>query len=131
MVSNIVIYSFLCIILLVLIFLIFRKKPNDSFTENNNKINIMVFTATWCGHCTTFRPTWERLQSEFNNDINFINYDSDKDKDTVTKWKIRGFPTIIFQDGETFKVYSGKRDYETLVPKIKQVILENNLSSLS
>ena len=131
MMNNLVIYSFLFIILLVVIFLIFRKKPNDSFSENKNTINIMVFTATWCGHCTSFRPTWERLQNEFGNDLNFINYDSDKDKDKVTEWKIRGFPTVIFQDGTTSKVYSGARDYNTMVNKIEKIIADNNLSSLA
>jgi len=79
-----------------------------------NKINIMLFKAEWCGHCQRFKPVWEQLSKKFQSKFNFIVYDSDKNENMMTKYKINGFPTILIQDGDIIKPYEDNRDLDTL-----------------
>ncbi len=93
----------------------YTLKNNPPMTGGGkNKINIMLFKAEWCGHCQRFKPVWEQLSKKFQSKFNFIVYDSDKNENMMTKYKINGFPTILIQDGDIIKPYEDNRDLDTL-----------------
>ena len=98
------------------------NKTNISMTGggSSDKIDVMLFKADWCGHCKDFKPTWEQLESQYSKKFNFITYDSAENKDKVDEMKVKGFPTIIFKDGDTIQPYNGPREFEAL-----QGILDN------
>ena len=81
---------------------------------NEKKVDVILFKADWCGHCKRFKPVWEMLNKNFESKFNFIIYDADKDTNMVEKYKVDGFPTILFKDGEHVKPYDGRREYEEL-----------------
>jgi protein disulfide-isomerase len=98
---------------------------NNYFNQkevNENKPSIYLFKASWCGHCKNFRETWNALADKFNDKINFISYDSDKDQKKIKEWRVNGFPTLIFRKGTAATEYNGDRDINSLINFIKNEI---------
>ena len=93
-----------------------RKDLNlrKSGQTGGGKTDLLLFKATWCGHCKHFMPVWDKLQKQFNSKFNFITYDSEKNKDKIEEWKIEGFPTLIIQNGNNKEQYTGSRDLESM-----------------
>jgi thiol-disulfide isomerase/thioredoxin len=85
--------------------------------SNNNKL--FLFKAEWCGHCKNFKSTWNKLQSDLKNDVEFVTYDADEHKDIITKYNIQGFPTLILNSGNKMIEYNGQRDIVSLKEFIK------------
>ncbi len=84
-------------------------------TKKNDKINIILCSAKWCGHCTNFKPTWDQLVELFGSKFNFIVYDADNDKEVIKKYQIIGFPTILIERSEdSFEKYQGNRTLDEL-----------------
>jgi thiol-disulfide isomerase/thioredoxin len=75
---------------------------------------IYLFKAEWCPHCVGFKPTWKKLEENLGNKYTFITFDSDKDKASIKKWDIKGYPTIIKKTGNNMKEYVGPRDEESV-----------------
>jgi thiol-disulfide isomerase/thioredoxin len=98
--------------------------------NNSNKLNmqgggndmntLFLFKADWCPHCRNFLPTWDKLKSQLSNKVNFVIYDSEKDKDAMKKFNIEGFPTIIYKVGDKAIEYVGPRDEASLKEFISQ-----------
>ena len=90
-----------------------KEKFQYVVMDNNldkNKTKVYLFYADWCGHCKGFKPTWEKLQKDLSNKFEFITMDSEKNKEEITKWDIKGFPTIIKLVGSKAEEYMGSRD---------------------
>jgi len=87
----------------------------DQQKGGNVKPSVYLFKAEWCGHCQHFKPVWEGLQEKYRNKYNFITYDSDKNSKEIKEWKVEGFPTIYFKNGNNATEYSGSRDVDSLV----------------
>ena len=77
---------------------------------SGEKTQVYLFKAEWCGHCKGFKPTWEKIQNDLKNKYEFITIDSDKDKEQINQWAIKGFPTIIKKVGSNAEEYVGPRD---------------------
>ncbi len=73
---------------------------------------LTMFYASWCGHCTHFRPIYEaasRLAKEKNVNVQFTAIECSTYNSVVTDFSIKGFPTVVlFKDGNQ-SVYDGKR----------------------
>ena len=75
---------------------------------SNDKI--MLFYANWCGHCKTFKPTWEALKPILDkNNISHEEYESEN-TEVMSKYAIRGYPTIKVQKNNEVVDYNGPRD---------------------
>jgi thiol-disulfide isomerase/thioredoxin len=112
--------------LLIIIFLLFsfylyykNTRTVDKFENDNEEggLELMYFSATWCGHCNDFKPIWNKLvkyvnnSSEYKNKIKLVNYDSDKDKKMFSTYNVKQFPTILLKkkNGTTTE-FKGDRD---------------------
>jgi len=86
---------------------------NKQFTQMggaNEKPELYLFKANWCGHCKHFKPTWEELgNSNLKNKINFITFDSDANKNEIQANNITGFPTIMLKFKNKSIEYAGPR----------------------
>lgn len=80
-----------------------------------NKIDLMLFKADWCGHCKTFIPVWNELKSQYKGKFNFITFDSDKNKNEIDKWDVKGFPTLLIKKNDSVEDYSGPRDIDYMI----------------
>lgn len=61
---------------------------------------LVDFWAAWCGPCKMIAPVLDELAKEYEGQIKICKMDVDANKETPTKFNIRGIPTLmIFKDG--------------------------------
>jgi len=95
------------------------KLEQDNF---NNKPSLSLYYANWCGHCKSFKPTWEEIINDENNkhfvNFNTVDCSGDKPETSINKTpngtEIDGFPTIIFSKNGRDIVYNGQRSKNSL-----------------
>lgn len=62
-------------------------------------MNILYFTAEWCGPCKKTRPIVEELNKE-GTGIKFTIVDVDSEKELVSKFNVQKVPTfVLIKDG--------------------------------
>jgi protein disulfide-isomerase len=92
-------------------------------------IQVILYSANWCGHCTRFAPIWQDFNTmiknkNINNDIknNYnINLTTKKYLDTSKQTKIAqigGFPTIHIVEDNKINDYKGERTIHSLFKTI-------------
>jgi thiol-disulfide isomerase/thioredoxin len=86
---------------------------NNMIGGSSSDTTMYLFKADWCGHCKNLAPVWDQLQKEVTN-IKFVTYDSQKDKNSIEKYNISGFPTIILKKNDKAYDYGGARDLNSL-----------------
>jgi len=97
---------YILIILILIIYYFTTNKNKEHFTNKNG--TIIFFYANWCGHCSEFKPVWNKLKKNEKNNYEFVEVESyDLEKDNYTndtlikninkiKKNIQGFPTIVY-----------------------------------
>lgn len=56
-------------------------------------MQVLYFTAPWCGPCRMFKPTVENVSSELGVHVNYINVDYDASMSE--RYSVTSVPTII------------------------------------
>ena len=127
-------YSTYIIVLLVAVLAYYLyndyvMKNTDSFeTFDENKIKIMLFSASFCGFCKEFAPTWEELKEKIKKDKSLkdrviITAYSDEDKEAMKYHHIKSFPTIILKDKDgTYHTFDKDRSLENLMTFINEYL---------
>jgi thiol-disulfide isomerase/thioredoxin len=93
---------------------------SDQDGSDRDVAELYLFYTTWCPHCKTTKPIWEKLKNKVGNTgvngvkINFIEVDCDKDKDTANKFKVEGYPTIKMVVNNQVIEYDAKPNLDTL-----------------
>lgn len=82
--------------------------------ENAVKPKVILFYATWCGHCEQYLQSgvFEKLSEHPEvKDVVFEKLDADKNESLREKYDITGFPTIIGVNSKGEKVtFEGNRN---------------------
>jgi len=80
----------------------------ESFDTNVASGDWLVeFYAPWCGHCKSLAPIWEDLAGK--TEKNVAKVDCTVEKELMSRFGVRGFPTIkYFKDGKIYD-YKGPR----------------------
>ena len=105
----------------------------EHFVTGAAELILIVFMASWCPHCKNAKPainTFKKLHDNQSIDkvnISVIEYDADKDKDHVKKYKVDGFPTYKLlikskEGGEKIIDHNGGRTYDDLLKLCKSNI---------
>jgi thioredoxin-like negative regulator of GroEL len=82
---------------------------------NSAQKKVIFFSMNGCGHCQNFKPTWQQLMNKYSQDnsVELIEVSVDQNPEIVSKYKIRGFPTILMEiDGKPKQTYQGNRSAE-------------------
>jgi thioredoxin 1 len=75
---------------------------------------VIRFTATWCGPCKMYAPTFERVASETAG-VQFKTVDVDSGDPLIMEMGIRGVPTtVVLENGQVVKKQSGNMGAEQL-----------------
>lgn len=90
---------------------------NEDISHPN--IDVYFFHTSWCPHCKSAFPIWNKLKEQGFKNINFIDVDCDEDTQTADKFKIEGYPTIKLVKNNKIIEYDAKPDLETLITFIK------------
>jgi thiol-disulfide isomerase/thioredoxin len=144
---NIIIIIGLSILLFVIFYFIYKQtirkyketNINDENKEEtideeiaNKKVEMMLFFTTWCPHCKSCKPDWEKLKETYENrlingyKVEFIDVDctneTTKTEQLMNQYKVEGYPTIILvKDGKTIN-FDAKPSFETLDQFLNTVI---------
>jgi len=88
----------------------------DDVVLNKDHDTIVAFTAPWCGHCKSLKPTYERVAVDFLPETKCIvaNVDADAEvnRPIAQKYGVTSFPTIKFypKGGEPIAYEGGRQE---------------------
>ena len=70
-------------------------------------MKIKIFSApAWCGPCKTYKPTYEKLQEKYPDDIVIYDADDKEAQEEMMHLGIRGIPTTVFGDEKKVGIMS-------------------------
>ncbi len=82
---------------------------------------LVDFWAEWCGPCRQIGPILEELAPVYDGRLRMLKMDVDDNRETPTKYGIRGIPTlIIFKNGEAADQQVGARSKSQLTAFIEE-----------
>jgi thioredoxin-like negative regulator of GroEL len=112
----------------------FDENVENKIIENespllNKDTWVVLYYAEWCGHCTTFKPTWDELANKCKDKMNFAKIEQSnfnkKELGYNPSENIEGYPTIYLRkNGKDVEQYSGERSLEAL-----EQYIDSNVSS--
>jgi thiol-disulfide isomerase/thioredoxin len=100
-------------------FSLFKKAPKAAASLNASSKRLVVFHASWCGHCKTLlSPTgpWIKVKKALPG-VTIEELDESKHVDLVKSLGIESFPTIMVLDAASQKAipYEGPRTKDDIV----------------
>jgi len=92
-----------------------------SYEGFEDPLSIVICKAEWCGHCKHAAPEFKKLVDASpimlsnGRKANVTMLDADSDKDALSKYSVRGYPTILINRGGNPIEYPGERTYSGVV----------------
>jgi thioredoxin 1 len=81
-------------------------------------IEVKKFFGTWCVPCKLLTPIINEIKSELSN-VKFTDVDVDENSDLVTKYGVRGVPTVVIEkDGVEVKRFVGVQQKSIMINEI-------------
>lgn len=99
-------------------------EKDEQLDDLNSGTVVVDFYADWCGPCKMIAPIFEDVSQlpQFEN-ITFIKLNVDVYKEIVTKFGIRGIPTLlVLKDGNVVGTKVGAVSKVGLIQFIEQAI---------
>lgn len=82
-----------------------KSKTKESFSGDSSTKTLIFFKATWCGHCSRFKPVWDEFVKECEQKHNKtklleLDIDNEESKPLMEKHNVRGFPHVVLVEEE-------------------------------
>jgi thiol-disulfide isomerase/thioredoxin len=119
MTSLLIVFGVLLLLLVLLRFMA-TGSMFEGF-ENVSGRSIVICKADWCGHCKTAMPEFQKLLQaspitlKDGTKATVKILDADKDKSEISKYNIKGFPTVLIVDGGQTTEYPGERTMDGIL----------------
>jgi len=69
----------------------------SDFVKGSEYPSLVLFHAPWCGHCKNMMPDYNKLAGVMaEKTVNIIRVDATENQQMASKFKVQGFPTLIF-----------------------------------
>jgi thiol-disulfide isomerase/thioredoxin len=114
----------LVILALFLVLLRFTQYGSNEYYENEgfqSATSVVICKAEWCSHCKQAAPEFQKLvdaspiKLQNGSIANVTMLDADADKDKLAAYKVRGYPTILVNNGADPIEYPGERTYNGVI----------------
>jgi thioredoxin-like negative regulator of GroEL len=108
-----------------------KKEKFDQKTMSEQKFELALFHAPWCGHCKKYLESgnFDVISSKLPSVVALKKYNVDVDTEVAAKYKINALPTILLIDtttGKVVKEFDGDRNkVEDLVGFAKKFSSQN------
>lgn len=102
------------VVLLVALYLSKKRKMYEGFAGGADR-SLVICKADWCGHCKKAAPEFQKLLGaspmtlKDGSKIVVKILDADKDKSEISKYKVKGYPTILIDSNGQTTEYPGER----------------------
>lgn len=89
---------------------------------NLNNIDILYFSAVWCGPCKVLKPVMEEISKELSDTTNIHYIDINENMELSGKYQIMSIPTLIFiKDGVVKNKLIGLQSKTNIVNEINNL----------
>ena len=94
------------------------EEMNNLRNEKQKGLVMILFYATWCGHCAAMEPEWEKLEKNHQEEINlakvesedYNNYEMSPNED-----RVQGYPTVrLYHKDKMVKEFDGERNFDSM-----------------
>ena len=77
----------------------FKDSTDEKFQDqiNGNKLNLVQFSASWCGPCQQLKPIIEKISNDMADKIDCYYHDIESQPNEPTKYSVRGVPTVLWK----------------------------------
>lgn len=104
------------------------KKPASAPSGGPGQPALVLFHATWCGHCKDFAPEWKTLIEKLKGSP-FKTVDMESKDPSIAQHNIAGFPTIRFypfgfEQADKYAEYKGDRTAAGVLDFIGKVVAD-------
>lgn len=90
--------------------------------DNENKLIVIDFYATWCGPCKQVMPLLPQLAAKFADNVVFVKVDVDESDDMSEEYQVSAMPTFVFiKDGLKVDTYTGTEE-DTITSLIEKYV---------
>lgn len=72
-------------------------EPIDAVT--GERVQMLVFSATWCGPCKAMAPAIEDVAREYADSVAVAKIDIEASPELAKQFDVRGVPTLIVRRG--------------------------------
>jgi len=95
-------------------------------TENDPRITVIDFHASWCGPCLSFAPVFEKVATEMNQQFIFTKADVDAAPSLAQRFSVRSIPTLVaVQNGQEIFRNTGALSYQNLKQTLELLLQRN------
>jgi len=86
-------------------------------------LEIIDFTAAWCGPCKMQKPIIEELEVKYTDKVQFSVVDVDENQTLAREYSIHAIPTIVLlSNGELVSSFVGLTSKEKLETEIEKYL---------
>ncbi len=91
--------------------------------DSGQKVDVIVFTADWCGICRSYLPEVQQVAAELEGSAGFYEADVDSARPLARNLSIRAVPTtLLVKAGEVQERFTGRVAEDRLRGAIKKLL---------
>ncbi|MDO7837069.1 thioredoxin domain-containing protein [Sphingobium sp. HBC34] len=64
---------------------------------SGDRMQMLVFSATWCGPCKAMAPAVEDIAASYANDVAVAKIDIEASPELAATFEVRGVPTLVIR----------------------------------
>jgi protein disulfide-isomerase-like protein len=85
-----------------------------ALTGSSGKNGMVKFYQSWCGHCKSMKPDWDKLANEASDSVFIADVNCGEQEELCEKEGVGGYPTIkYYVDGKEHE-FNGGRSFDAL-----------------